>query len=85
MTARPPPSVAADVLEAAHVVALPAVERDGNRGEALEGRFGVHAQLRITRAGELIGLLGVLVFAHNHSSWVIDADGHSKLRTATLP
>ena len=38
----------ARVLEAADVVALPAVERDRNRGEPLDGRVGVDAEFGVT-------------------------------------
>ena len=46
---------AAEILEAADVVALPAVERDGDFGELLEDGVGVDPEGGIAFAGKLVG------------------------------
>ena len=54
----------AGVLEAAHIIALPAM--DGNRdvGDLLQCSVGVHAQGGIAFFGEAIGLFNLLGGAH---------------------
>jgi len=44
-------------LEPAHVVALPAVHRDGDPPEPFEGGVGIHAQFRIAFVGQPIRFL----------------------------
>ncbi len=46
---------AAGVLEAAHVIALPAVQGEGDGGEGVEGGIGVHAQGGVALFGEGVG------------------------------
>ena len=43
---------AAEVFKPAHVIALPAMERDWNGGESLQRVIHVHAEAGITLAGE---------------------------------
>ena len=47
----------AGVLEAADVVALPAVERDGDARQPRQGELGVHAERRVAIAGVYVGSL----------------------------
>ncbi len=45
-------------LEAADIIALPAMERDGNRERARHRRVGIHAQTRIRFVGVPVVVLG---------------------------
>ena len=45
----------ADVFEAAHVIALPAVERDGNLRESAEGAVHIDAEGGVAFVGESVG------------------------------
>ncbi len=49
--------VAARGLEAGDVIALPAVNRDRNAGQAAQGAFGIHAQGGVAFPGQGIGVL----------------------------
>ena len=49
----------ARVLEAADVVALPAVQAERNRRERRQRRLGVHTELGVAFAGKIIGALDV--------------------------
>ena len=48
----PAAAQSAGALEAGHVVALPALHRDGDVRQPLQGRVGVHAQFGITLLGQ---------------------------------
>jgi hypothetical protein len=56
------------VFEAAHVVTLPAMERDGNFSEPDECLFRVNAESGISLLGDIIGGLD-LGFRRHGSSW----------------
>jgi hypothetical protein len=56
------------VFKAAHVVALPAVQRHGNLGESGARLVGVHAERLISLAGDLVG--GLNLFRGGHAAIV---------------
>ena len=53
-----------EILKAAHVITLPAVQRDRDFGKRLEDFFGVHAVGGIAFPGEPVGLLRILFRVH---------------------
>ena len=62
----------AGVLEAADVVALPAMDGDRDARQLFEGFIGVHAQGGIAFFGKLIGLFDLLGGAHVRSQALVD-------------
>ncbi len=64
----PAAQFAAGVFKAADIVALPAVQADGNFFQAGEGFFGIHAQGGVAFFGEVVGGLDLRFSWHGCSS-----------------
>ena len=56
-------------LEAAHVIALPAVQADRDRGELRQRRVGVHAQRRIPFARQRVGVTDLFLRKLRGHQW----------------
>jgi len=54
----------AGVLEAADIIPLPAVDRNGDLRQLFQGFVRIHTHLGIPFFGELVGLFDVLRIAH---------------------
>ena len=61
----------AGALEAADIVALPAVDGDGDAGQLFEGLVGIHAKRGVAFPGQTIGLFNLLGGAHSLSFSVL--------------
>ena len=58
-------------LEAADIVALPAVDGDRDAGQLFEGLVGIHAKRGVAFPGQTIGLFNLLGSAHSLSLTVL--------------
>ncbi len=72
------------LLEAADVIALPAVQRQGDAGELLEDVFRIDAEVGIAFAGEVIGFLDVVLAEGRHGVWWGDVCGDDRGDGVTL-